>query len=184
MNEQDKTDSDALPCSGHGGASCAEAAAQSQTKPLIACRLLTLDEVGRFASGGPVEIDPKQSGEDDSDGISSGCTWQVKGSKSPPVAILTIEDGDVPSQAERVLGTKPPNGRVAARFSLRKVQAFGNPPPPTAIPGLGDEAFYRDFEHVKGGALLIRRGTHIVTFSGSVPKDAYVTLAPLVLQRM
>ncbi len=157
-------------------------AAQTQ-KPLIACRLLTFDEVARFSGGAPVEIDPKQSGEDDSDG-SSSCTWQVKGGKLPPVVILTVENGDTPGAGERVLGTKPAEGRVAAKFSLRKMQAFGNPPPPTAVPGLGDEALYRDFERVKGGALLVRRGAQIVTFSGSVHKDAYIALARLVLQRI
>jgi outer membrane protein OmpA-like peptidoglycan-associated protein len=160
----------------------AGAPAQTPPRQLIACKLLTVDEVGKFSSAGPVEVDPRASGED-ADG-STGCTWQTKGSTAPPVVILTVENGDTPGMAERMLGTKPQGDRVTATFSLRKVQTFGDPPPPTPVAGLGDEALYRDFQRVKGGALLVRRGNWIVTFSGSAPKDAYIALARLVLQRI
>src|SRR5262245_29355761 len=156
--------------------------ADAHQTPLIACKLLTVDEVTKASNAGSLEIDPRASGED-ADG-STGCTWQIKGSKAPPVVILTVENGDTPGVTERALGTKPSVDRVTATFSLRKIQTFGDPPPPTPIPGLGDEALYRDFQRVKGGALLVRRGKWIVTFSGAAPKDAHLTLARLVLQRI
>jgi hypothetical protein len=45
---------------------------------------------------------------------------------------------------------------------------------------LGDAALYCDFEKVKGGALRARRGTVVCTLSGSVSKDATISLARLV----
>jgi hypothetical protein len=155
--------------------------AQNPQQPKPACGLITIAEVSKY-SGGPVEVDAKASGED-TDSASSGCVWKVKGSNAPPVVILTIENGDLPGSAERLLGKPPAGGRVPASFSARKVEAFSGPPP-SAVPGLGDEAFYRDFERVKGGALLVRRGIWFVSFSGSMSKDGYIALARLVLQRM
>jgi hypothetical protein len=158
------------------------AAGQPLAKAPVTCQLVTVDEVAKSSQTGPIEIDRKSSGENPDDG-SSSCTWIVKGG-GVPVVILTIENADVPDAAEQALGTEPAGGRRQANFSLRKMQTFGDPPPPAAVPGLGDEALYRDFKNGKGGALLIRRGFWIVTFSGSAPRDVYVALGKLVLERL
>lgn len=156
---------------------------QKQTAKRMACQLLSLEEVAKFAGSGPLEIEPTTSGP--GDGESSSCTWQPKGVKNASaVAILTIENLDVPDQVEKMMGSPPAEGRVKTHFRLRKIQTFSNPPEPTAISGLGDEALYRDFENAKGGALLVRRAAMAVTFSGSARRDTYVGLAKLVLQRL
>jgi len=43
---------------------------------------------------------------------------------------------------------------------------------------------YRDFERAKGGALIVRRGTVVLGMSGSLPRDAYLSLARLLLPRL
>lgn len=134
-----------------------------------ACQLLTIEEVAKAANAGPLAIDPQTSGETDNGG--SSCTWQPKG--QAPAVILTVENG------------ARPGGTAAARFAASKIETFGGGrTQPAAVPGLGDEALYRDFDNGKGGALLVRRGNDIVTFSGSARRDVYVALARLVLQRL
>jgi hypothetical protein len=76
-----------------------------------------------------------------------------------------------------------PQGATQA-FAAARVEAFGNGPKPAPVPGLGDEALYRDFERVKGGALIVRRGPAVVTMSGSLAKDGFVSLARLVFGRL
>jgi hypothetical protein len=75
-------------------------------------------------------------------------------------------------------------GRRIVRFKAAEVEAFGGGPCPAAVAGLGDAALYRDFQKVKGGALLVRRGTVVFTFSGSVSRDAMIALARLVAGRL
>src|SRR5262249_4843217 len=116
-----------------------------------ACELLTLAEVGRVA-GGTMEIDPSASGEDDRGG--DNCVWRVKGTRDPVVAF----------RIERLAAAPKADGA----FKAAEVEAFGGGPRPAAVPGLGDAALYRDFQKVKGGALLVRRGTTVFSFSGSV----------------
>jgi len=132
-----------------------------------ACELLTLAEVGRVG-GGTMEIDPSASGDDDRGG--DNCVWRVKGTRDPVVVF----------RVERLAAAPKAEGA----FKAAEVEAFAGGPRPAAVPGLGDAALYRDFQKVKGGALLVRRGTTVFSFSGSVAKDAMVSLARLVLGRL
>jgi hypothetical protein len=130
-----------------------------------ACELLTLEEVGRVA-GGAVTIDQSSSGEDDRGG--DNCVWK----RGRDVAVeMRIQRAPSPQQAQRL-------------FQDGRVEAFGTRPAPAAVPSLGDEALYRDFERAKGGALIVRRGAVVVGMSGTVPRDAYLTLARLLLPRL
>jgi hypothetical protein len=130
-----------------------------------ACELLTREEVGRVA-GGAVTIDQSSSGEDDRGG--DNCVWK----RGRDVAVeMRIQRAPSPPQAQRL-------------FQEGRVEAFGTRPGPAAVPGLGDEALYRDFERAKGGALIVRRGAVVVGMSGTVPRDAYLTLARLLLPRL
>lgn len=145
-----------------GIASAPVAAADSRK----ACELLTRDEVARVA-GGPVEVDPTASGEDDRGG--DNCVWTPPG-KNPAVVL----------RVERL----PSVDRATRAFADTKVEAFGGGPPPARVAGLGDEALYRDFQRAKGGALIVRRGAVVLTISGSVPKEAQVSLGRLALGRI
>jgi hypothetical protein len=130
-----------------------------------ACELLTVEEVGRVA-GGAVTIDPSASGEDDRGG--DNCVWKRGGNV---VVETRIQRASSPPQAQRL-------------FQETRTEAFGPRPAPTPVSGLGDEALYRDFERAKGGALIVRRGAVVVGMSGSLPRDAYLTLARLLLPRL
>ena len=132
-----------------------------------ACELLSRDEVSRVA-GGPVEIDPTASGEDDRGG--DNCVWKLKGRPVPPVLLRVRRHAS------------GPQAQIA--FMVERADAFGGGPEPVRVPGLGDEALYRDFEKVKGGALVVRRGSVVVTMSGSVSREAFVSLARLVVGRL
>ena len=136
--------------------------------PRTACELLTLAEIGKIAGSSAIEIDPSQSGPDDTGG--DNCVWKVKGNPNPFMVF----------QIKRV----PADRKVEAAFSDERVSAFGGGPAPAAVSGLGDEALYRDFQRVKGGCLILRHGRNLVSFSGPVGRDAYVTLARLILQRL
>ena len=160
-----------------------KANAQVQVSKRPACDLLSLEELTKHTGAANLEIDRRSSGPDP-DSFSDGCTWQAKGGKTPPVAILTVQNIDVPDQMEKLTGKPPAEGRIKVHFGNLMIEAFGGNPPPAKVAGLGDEAFYRDFTNGKGGALLVRRGARVVTFSGSVRKDAYVALAKLVLERI
>ena len=127
-----------------------------------------LAEIGKIAGGSAIEIDPSASGVDDNGG--DNCVWKVKGNPNPFIVF----------QVKRV----PANRQIEAAFGVDRVEAFGGGPAPAGVSGLGDEALYRDFERVKGGCLLVRQARSIVSFSGPVGRDAYVTLARLVLQRL
>ena len=130
-----------------------------------ACELLAREEVGRVA-GGSVAIDPSASGPDDRGG--DNCVWTRSGRVAAEMRV------------ERLASPQ----RAAQAFAASRVEAFGNGPAPGPVPGLGDEALYRDFERVKGGALIVRRGPAVVTLSGTLPKDGFVSLARLVLGRL
>jgi hypothetical protein len=130
-----------------------------------ACELLALEEVGRVA-GAPVAIDPSASGPDDRGG--DNCVWKARGQ-------VVVE-----ARVERV--ASPSQATVA--FGRAATEAFGARPAPAKVPGLGDEALHRDFERVRGGALVIRRGAVVVGMSGMLPRDALVGLARLLLPRL
>jgi hypothetical protein len=130
-----------------------------------ACELLTVEEVGRVA-GGAVTIDPGASGEDDRGG--DNCVWKLRGNV---VVETRVQRAPSSQQAQRL-------------FQEARTEAFGSRPAPTPVPGLGDEALYRDFEKAKGGALLVRRGAVVFGMSGALPRDAYLTLARLMLPRL
>ena len=144
-----------------------------------ACQLVSLEEITKLTGKGPLEINPSASGPD---GATDYCSRRVKGSEATVIE-MGIENLDVPDLAEQVAGRQSTDVRVAAKFKLRKIQAFSDPPEPAAVPGLGDEALYRDFQRAKGGALLVRRGSRLFSCSGGVSKDAYIGLAKLILQR-
>jgi|RhiMetdeSRZDD1v2_1073273.scaffolds.fasta_scaffold965810_2 hypothetical protein len=141
----------------------ASVAASAAERP--ACELLTLEEVGR-AAGAAVAIDKSASGEDDRGG--DNCVWKAG---SQVVAEMRIQ---------RLASA--PEGRRA--FSDARTEAFGARPAPAPVAGLGDEALYRDFERAKGGALIVRRGAVVVGMSGSLPRNAYLALARLLLPRL
>jgi hypothetical protein len=102
-----------------------------------ACELLSLDEVGRIA-GARVAIDPSASGEDDRGG--ENCVWKVGGQV---VLEMRIQRSASPQQAQLA-------------FARTRSETFGTRPEPAKVAGVGDEALYRDFEHVNGGALMVR----------------------------
>ncbi len=153
--------------------------AKPEAQKRSACQLVSLDEITKLTGRSPVEINPSASGPD---GASDYCSWRIKGTEDTVIE-MGIENLDVPDLAEQVTGRRPSDVRIAAKFKIRKIQAFSDPPEPAAVPGLGDEALYRDFQRAKGGALLVRRGSRLFSCSGSQSKDAYIGLAKLVLQR-
>ena len=80
---------------------------------------------------------------------------------------------------------RAPSPQEAQRlFRETRTEAYGSRPEPAKVAGLGDEALYRDFERAKGGALIVRRGTVVLGMSGSLPRDAYLSLARLLLPRL
>jgi hypothetical protein len=152
---------------------------KAQTAKHTACQILSIQEVAKFTGLGALAIVPDESGPN---GSADYCAWRVPG-KADGV-ILTLENLDVPDLAEKVTGKQTSAERVKNHFRLLRTQAYGGYPPEAPVTGLGDEAFYRDFEHAKGGCLLIRRSSQSISFSGSASKDVYIGLAGLVLQRM
>jgi hypothetical protein len=141
-------------------------AQSSAAKVRPACELVTPGEVAAIAHAGAVEVDTSASGPTDDGTGADACSWRPKGDKGTLLEMGVQEADD-----------------IAAAFSARKLETFGHSTPPAAVPGLGDEALYRDFEHAKGGALLLRKGKRIFWCSGVVSRDSYVALAKLVLQR-
>lgn len=131
-----------------------------------ACALLTADEIAE-AVGHPVTVDPDPSGGDPDAG--DHCVWTKDGS-------VAIE-----------LSLEPPTtdpARAAGAYREVRDDAFGSGAAPSAVPGLGDEALYRDFEKVKGGAIVVRKGLVVLGISGTQTKDAIVSLARLAAGRL
>ncbi len=141
------------------------AAAPADAAGRPACEMVSLEEVGRLA-GAPVTIDRSASGEDDRGG--DNCVWKARGQV---VVEVSVQRAPSPQQAQRL-------------FLETRTEAFGARPEPAKVPGLGDEALYRDFERAKGGALIVRRGSAVVGMSGSLPRDAHLSLARLLLPRL
>lgn len=131
-----------------------------------ACALLTSDEVAK-AVGHAVTVDPHQSGGDANGG--DHCVWVSGGA-------VAIE-----------LGVEPPTtdpSRAAGAYRELRDDAFGSGAAPAAVTGLGDEALYRDFEQVKGGAIVIRKGLVVLGLSGTQTKDAILSLARSAVGRL
>ena len=129
------------------------------------CELISADEVGRIA-GTRVVVDPSASGEDDRGG--DNCVWKAG---ARVVVEMRVQRAPSPQEAQRL-------------FRETRTEAYGSRPEPAKVAGLGDEALYRDFERAKGGALIVRRGTVVLGMSGSLPRDAYLSLARLLLPRL
>ncbi len=142
------------------GASAAPAAA----KP--ACALLTSDEVAK-AVGHAVTVDPHQSGSDANGG--DHCVW--------------VSGGEVAIELSLEPPTTDPSRAAGAYRELRD-DAFGSGAAPTAVTGLGDEALYRDFEKVQGGAIVVRKGLVVLGLSGTQTKDAILSLARSAVGRL
>ena len=130
------------------------------------CQLVSPEEIASLAHSGPAEVDADASGPVDDGSNAEACSWKPKGGRGTIIEMGVQEAAD-------------PVAAVAAH----KAEAFGRSPAPTPVQGLGDEALYRDFEHAKGGALIMRSGKRIFWCSGGAPKDSYVALAKLVLKR-
>jgi hypothetical protein len=134
--------------------------------PIPACQLLTLEEVERVL-GGPVTIDPSQSGGPDYRGADD-CAWQTKDQRTLVLSVLvdtTVERADI-------------------RLTQWSVDAFGGGGAPDTLHGPFDEAHYRAFEQVQGGALIARKANVVVSLSGPLPRATIVYLGRLVLSRV
>jgi hypothetical protein len=141
------------------------ASAQSKQKKTV-CQLVSPEEIASLAHSGPVEVDADASGPIDDSSNAEACSWKPKGGRG------TIIE----------MGVQEAENPVAA-FAAHKAEAYGASPQPSPVQGLGDEALYRDFEHARGGALLLRSGKRIFWCSGGAPKDSYIALAKLILKR-
>ena len=150
----------AAACGGLLSTNAATAAAKS------ACALLTADEVAK-AVGHAVTVDPNQSGKDPDGG--DHCVWS--------------NDGNVAIELSLEPPTTDPS-RAAGAYREARDDAFGSGAAPSAVPGLGDEALYRDFEKVKGGAIVVRKGLAVLGISGTQAEDAIVSLARIAAGRL
>ena len=130
-----------------------------------ACEVLTVADVSS-AVGAPVKVEEDASGPDELN--RENCVWS---------------DGKVTVafQAQRVKDKLTRNMQWAAVRS----NAFGNMDAGTAVTGVGEEAFYRDWTGgAKGGAIVALKGEIIWVLSGNVSRDVLVALAKTAGSRL
>ena len=71
-----------------------------------------------------------------------------------------------------------------AMIAARVDEGFSGQRLPEAIPGVGEEAQYLRYPDGKGGTIIVRQGTTVVTLTGSPAKATLVTMAKLVVPRL
>lgn len=134
--------------------------------PKPACQILSIPEVEQ-AVGAKVTVDPAQSGPDGNG--ADFCAWQT------------------PDKHFVILGLMPGTSAAEARTTYVGwlTQAFGGGPPAQSVPGLGDEAQFRNYVgNLKGGVVVVRKGSTVASVEGPMSRDQVVGLARLVLARL
>jgi len=131
----------------------------------VACEVLTAADVTK-AVGTKVTVEQDASGLDP-DGRDN-CVWSGGGVTVTFQAQRRVERLDRDQEWVRMRGN-----------------AFGDIDAGTAVPGLGDAAFYRDWGGgTKGGAILARKEQVLWVLSGNVSRDVLVGLARTAGSRM
>jgi hypothetical protein len=131
----------------------------------VACEVLTAADVSK-AVGTKVAVEQDASGLDP-EGRDS-CVWSGGGVTVTFQAQRRVEKLDRDLEWNRMRGN-----------------AFGSMDAGTAVPGLGDAAFYRDWgSGTKGGAILAREEQVLWVLSGNVSREVLVGLARTAGSRM
>lgn len=147
-----------------GSALALLAAVLPPAKP--ACQILTIPEVARVV-GVAVTIDQNQSGPGDNGW--DFCAW-----KTPDGHFVILG-----------VGAKQSVAAARAEYASSLVGAFGGGASANAIPGLADEAQYRDYTgNLKGGVVVVRSGMVVFTMEAPTSRDDVLTLARFVLTRI
>jgi hypothetical protein len=138
-------------------------------KPPKACDLLTTADVAAVAPAEAPQFVAEASGLTMVE-TEDYCVWRGKGSPDPLVQLIVKVLN--PDQAPEMI------------YVVAKGEYFGGGPDPQPVPGVGDEAAYRDFDKGKGGSIVVRRGATVFVVTGLLPKPALVELAKRAVKRL
>ncbi len=123
------------------------------------------------------EVKKNESGKNELTKIDY-CYWNVNGS--------TNKDRDERIEVTLRRAESADEGSLLLLFSAAKGDAVEHDierdRAAQPVPGVGDEAIYSPFPD--GGSIALRAGTSAVTISGLLSKDALVSMAKLVAQKL
>ncbi len=141
----------------------------AQQSPYPACDLLSAAEVAKFLSVAAVQVDSVNTGKNEFSGVEL-CSWYVS-LRDPRGLTVRLRRGKSTEDTPVLL--------IAARM---EEESFAGKV--ETVAGLGDEAQYADWLDGSGGAIIVRSGAKVVTFTGTISKAAAVALAKAALPRL
>ncbi len=157
------------------GQKTAASSARSGPKAQTACEVLTASDIAGVLKAH--EVKKNESGKNELTKIDY-CYWNVNGS--------TNKDRDERIEVTLRRAESADEGSLLLLFSAAKGDAvehdIARDRAAQPVPGVGDEAIYSPFPD--GGSIALRAVTSAVTISGLLSKDALVSMAKLVAQKL
>jgi hypothetical protein len=133
------------------------------------CEVLPAVEVARLLSVPNVQLDSINTGTNELTGVEL-CSWYVD-PRDPRGVTVKLRRAKAVDETEALLA----GARIDEQVTLDKMEE---------VSGLGDGAHYADWADGSGGTLIARRGSVVLTITGTVKRAAAVTAAKQALSRL
>jgi hypothetical protein len=133
------------------------------------CEVLPAVEVAKLLAVATVELDSVNTGTNELTGVEL-CSWYVD-PRDPRGVTVKLRRATSADDSEALLA----GARIDEQVTLDKMEA---------VTGLGDDAHYADWADGSGGTLIARRGSVVLTITGTVKMADAVTAAKQALSRL
>jgi hypothetical protein len=133
------------------------------------CEVLPAVEVAKLLAVPTVQLDSVNTGTNELTGVEL-CSWYVD-SRDPRGVTVKLRRAESADETEALLA----GAQIDEQVTLERMEA---------VRGLGDDAHYADWADGSGGTLIARRGSVVLTITGTLKRADAVTAARQALGRL
>ena len=133
------------------------------------CEVLPAVEAAKLLAVPTVQLDSVNTGTNELTGVEL-CSWYVD-PRDPRGVTVKLRRAKSADETEALLA----GARIDEQVTLDRMEA---------VSGLGDDAHYADWADGSGGTLIARRGSVVLTITGTVKRTDAVTAAKQALSRL